>query len=93
MTLSEFEKSLEQDSPPKGLSIYLQALWHDAKGNWDKAHDLTQQSHDQKGDRIHAYLHRKEGDLHNAKYWYARAGQKMPEVSLQEEWKELVSDF
>ncbi len=93
MTQHEFVKSIQQDNPPQGLSIYLQALWQDAKGNWDTAHDLAQEAKNKKGDRIHAYLHRKEGDKSNANYWYSRTGEKMPDVSLEEEWSELVTHF
>ncbi len=93
MTQQEFVSSINQGNPPEGLSVYLQALWEDAKGNWDKAHDLAQDANDKNGDRIHAYLHRKEGDKSNANYWYSRAGEKMPNVSLEEEWSELVTRF
>lgn len=93
MTLQEFVKSIDQDNPPEGLSVHLQALWQDAKGNWGAAHDLAQDANDKKGVRIHAYLHRKEGDKSNASYWYSRAGVKMLDVSLHEEWKALVSSF
>ena len=93
MTQQEFVSSINQGNPPEGLSVYLQALWEDAKGNWDKAHDLAQDANDKNGDRIHAYLHRKEGDKSNANYWYSRAGEKMPIVSLEEEWSELVTRF
>ena len=75
MTLSEFKKSIQQSAPPSNLSILLQALWFDAKGNWDKAHQLAQEVETSEGSWIHAYLHRKEGDLGNAGYWYHRAKQ------------------
>jgi hypothetical protein len=69
-----------------------QALWHDAKGDWERAHNCAQEDHGRDGSWVHAYLHRKEGDLGNANYWYARAGRKMPDrlVSLQTEWTELA---
>ncbi len=77
---------------PANLSLPLQALWHDAQGNWDRAHDVCQQAKSRDGDWVHAYLHRKEGDLGNAGYWYARAGRPMPQedVALEAEWAELV---
>jgi hypothetical protein len=68
----------------------LQALWHEAKGDWDVAHDLLQGQNDQTGAWVHAYLHRKEGDNSNAAYWYSRAGRTLPNQSLQAEWEEIA---
>ena len=93
MTFQEFQNFVQQDKLPKGLSVHLLALWHDAKGDWDRAHDLAQSASDINGDKIHAYLHRKEGDQNNANYWYSRVGTKSPNNSLQEEWEELVIYF
>lgn len=76
---------------PADLPLHLQALWHDGKGDWKKAHDLIDQLNDKASAHVHAYLHRKEGDIWNADYWYSRAGQKRPAVSLDEEWKQLVA--
>jgi len=91
MILSEFNKSLNAGNPPAEASVYLKALWHDAKGNWNKAHELIQDLPDKNASWIHAYLHRKEGDLFNADYWYSKAGKKRPSLSLEEEWEQLVS--
>lgn len=77
---------------PAKLSRPLQALWHDAQGNWERAHEVCQQAKNRDGDWVHAYLHRKEGDEGNAGYWYARSARPMPGagVSLDAEWDELV---
>lgn len=77
---------------PTKLSLPLQALWHDAQGNWERAHAVCQQAKSREGDWVHAYLHRKEGDLGNAGYWYARAGVARPaaDVTLDAEWSALV---
>lgn len=77
---------------PAKLSLPLQALWHDAHGDWEKAHEVCQQAKSREGDWVHAYLHRKEGDAGNAGYWYARAGQTMPVegLSLEAEWAQIV---
>lgn len=91
--LSEFKTSLTLENPPAGLSIQLKSLWYDGKGNWRKAHDLIDQLTDQPSAWVHAYLHRKEGDSWNADYWYNRARQKRPNVSLDEEWQQLVIAF
>lgn len=91
MTLDEFKTSLTQTSPPAGLNGPLLALWEDAKGEWDKAHRIAQSINDATGAWVHAYLHRKEGDLSNAAYWYSCAGKSRPNATLQEEWENLVS--
>ena len=89
MTLDEFKSGL-QGSLPAGLSIYLQALWYDGKGDWDKSHELIQDLADKNASWIHAYLHRKEGDIWNADYWYQKAGRKRPALSLPEEWEDIA---
>ena len=86
MTFDQFKESL---SPPD-TSPYLQSLWYDAKGNWDKAHKIIQDIEDKTAAWIHAYLHRKEGDIANADYWYNRAGRKRPAISLEEECESIV---
>lgn len=90
MTYHNFIDSLQQDTVPAGLDLHLQSLWQDARGNWESAHALIQDEEDRFSARIHAYLHRKEGDRFNADYWYQRAGIRRPEVSLEEEWQLLV---
>lgn len=93
MDLPSFKESLTKPAPPDGLSTALQALWWDAKGDWDKAHECAQERDDQDGMRIHAYLHRKEGDLSNADYWYRRSRATPSTVSLAEEWEQLVQSL
>jgi hypothetical protein len=93
MDLRKFKESVAAAEPPDGLSLALQALWWDAKGDWDKAHECAQERDDQPGTRVHAYLHRKEGDLSNAGYWYRRAQSAMPGVELAEEWEQLADAF
>ncbi|MGB3851034.1 MAG: hypothetical protein WA958_13770 [Tunicatimonas sp.] len=73
------------------MSDPLMALWYDAQDDWDQAHDYAQRQTDSASAWVHAYLHRKEGDLPNANYWYVRAGRTLPEVRLAEEWKEIVT--
>jgi hypothetical protein len=89
MTLGEFKATLNS-TPPK-LSPLLLALWHDANGDWAKAHTLAQDVDDERGAWVHAYLHRKEGDLGNAGYWYRRANQPIATDSLDDEWARIVS--
>ncbi|WP_028297596.1 hypothetical protein [Olivibacter sitiensis] len=93
MDYSTFLDLLSKDTVPKELDVYLQALWWDARGNWERAHGLIQDLPDTKAARIHAYLHRKEGDLWNADYWYARAGAIRPAEPLNTEAKGLIEDL
>ena len=74
---------------PEGTSEALEALWHDAQGDWDAAHDVLQDG-DADCDWVHAYLHRKEGDEMNARYWYRRASKPFPNVSLEDEWRDIT---
>jgi hypothetical protein len=92
-TLIEFKNSLSLEEPPEGLSIYEKALWYAGKDEWENAHNIVQDLNDKSSALIHAYLHRQEGDLSNAKYWYDKAGSRMPEISLDEEWEKLVAKF
>lgn len=91
MDLTEFKSSLSANTLPPGVNVYLQALWFDAKKDWNKAHELIQDVPDKTAAWIHAYLHRKEGDIWNADYWYSKAGKKRPSFSLDQEWEELVT--
>jgi hypothetical protein len=93
MTFKEFKSTLIESSVPKGLSVELEALWYDGKGDWNQSHEVIQDVNSKNAAWIHAYLHRKEGDSGNAKYWYSRAGKSMPDLSLDEEWKSLVEHF
>jgi hypothetical protein len=91
MKREQFINSLKDKNPPKGMSSQLESLWHDGKGDWKKAHDLADGPSDKLSARVHAYLHRKEGDLFNADYWYQKSGEARPDLSLEEEWDALVS--
>jgi hypothetical protein len=93
MQMHEFLDTLDDDSPPVESSPLLVALWHDHQGDWEKAHDIAQGISSSAGSRVHAYLHRKEGDLRNADYWYRRAGIQRPDMSLHKEWQGMVKSF
>ena len=90
MTLMEFQLSQDQSTPPSDWSLALQSLWFDAKGDWDKAHELAQKDGGSSGDWVHAYLHRKEGDASNARYWYVRAGKAVCSGSLEKESTAII---
>lgn len=99
MSFAEFAASVARDpKPPAELTTALSALWHDARGDWSLAHTLAQEEHASSGAWVHAYLHRKEGDVGNAAYWYSQAGRRPPatDTTLAAEWeaiaRELLSD-
>ena len=94
MDLQEFTLTTSRNSPPAGLAPALEALWHLRRGDWDRAHAIVQgHENDRSYAVIHAHLHRIEGDLANAGYWYRRAGRKTADAALEEEWKTLVEHF
>ncbi len=90
MDLPTFKQSLDRDAPPEGLGRALAALWHEAKGDWDAAHRLAQAEGDAEGARVHAYLHRVEGDLGIAGDWFRRAGKPSSTAPLSREWVEIA---
>lgn len=92
MNLDRLRASLAEAAPPAGLPQAAQALWWDAKGDWGRAHECAQAQDDALGAAVHAYLHRKEGDLANARYWYARSGRPVAVGTLDEEWLELAGE-
>lgn len=81
----QFRATLNEVTPPAGLSAPLAALWHIEKGDWDAAHALVQDDASRAGAWVHAHIHRMEGDLWNARYWYGRAGQAAAEGDLDVE--------
>lgn len=93
MDLKTFKESLQTGKIPDGLSVYLQALWHEGRGQWQTSHELVQDVPDKNASWIHAYLHRKEGDTWNADYWYTKAGKKRPAASLEQEWEQIATFF
>jgi len=91
MTLKDFESSLTGKAPPPSLHLALKALWWDAKGDWAAAHNCAQEDEgDPLCDWVHAYLHRKEGDASNARYWYRQAGKRTPAIALEAEWRAIT---
>jgi hypothetical protein len=90
MDFETYRASLAKDEPPEGLSMAATALWWEAKGDWHQAHQCAQQQGDAEGAWAHAYLHRVEGDLHNAGGWYGRAGREVSTAPLKEEWETIA---
>lgn len=93
MDAAQFRQSIAGVSPPAGLGAPLAALWHEAKGDWHRAHGIAQSRKCRAAAAVHAYLHRREGDLANADYWYRRAGRERPRGALDREWESLVAEL
>jgi hypothetical protein len=92
-TPADFKALLNLEQPGSDLSVQLKSLWYDGKGDWHQAHAQVDHLEDRASAWVHAYLHRKEGDIRNADYWYSKARQTRPTLSLEAEWEQLVVQF
>jgi hypothetical protein len=90
MTLVEFKESMKRSRPPPGLAPALTALWWAGKDDWDKAHRIVMDESGKDCAWVHAYLHRREGDLDNARYWYRRAQRAEASGPLPDEWSAIA---
>ncbi|MBS1798370.1 MAG: hypothetical protein JSS95_00950 [Acidobacteria bacterium] len=88
MTLADLRSTAAEH-----LDGLLLALWLDAKGDWNRAHEIAQEVAGPDGAWVHAYLHRKESDLGNAAYWYARAGRAVEKGDLSAEWERIAIEL
>jgi len=93
MRLTDFRRSLAQETPPSGLGDCLEALWWAGKRDWERAHAIAQELEGPNAAWVHAYLHRVDGDLQNARYWYVRAKRVMPASPLEQEWAEIAESL
>ena len=91
MTLAEFKRAVSQSKPPANLAPPLAALWWAAKDDWDKAHGIVMKQDNREAAWVHAYLHRVEGDLDNAGYWYRKARRREASGALPAEWDEIAT--
>ncbi len=91
MTLAEFRQSLAAKTPPRGLAPPLAALWWANKGDWDKAHNIVMDQDGRDAAWVHAYLHRREGDVGNAAYWYRQAKRTTASGAHAAEWTAIVA--
>jgi hypothetical protein len=91
MRAEEFKSSVSGSVPSPTLTPALEALWWAAKDDWTRAHEMVTEHLDD-GDCawVHAHLHRVEGDLPNAQYWYRRARQPVEGGELQAEWDTIA---
>ena len=62
-----------------------------ATGDWDRAHKIVMADEGADAAWVHAYLHRVEGDLPNARYWYRTAGKPIEQGPLEAEWNAIVA--
>ena len=90
MNYNSFITSSSNNEPPVSDSDLLIAMWHALKGNWDKAHEIVQEIDSMQASWIHAYLHRVEGDINNAKYWYKRAKYDTFNLSIDKESETII---
>jgi hypothetical protein len=71
---------------------HRRALAHLRRKEWDQAHEIVMGMRDKLAFRIHALVHRIEGDTENARYWYDRAGVPFRKsMRLAAELKEIES--
>ncbi|HEY5743966.1 MAG TPA: hypothetical protein VIS99_15670 [Terrimicrobiaceae bacterium] len=88
MTAEEFR---DRQSEPADSAAPLRAMWYEGRGDWERAHQIAQGDESRESAWVHAYLHRREGDVSNARYWYTRAGKPAHHGALDDEWKEIVN--
>ena len=91
--MADFKASLSASAPAPELDAPLAALWWAAKGQWDEAHRIVQDKETADAAWVHAYLHRVEGDLGNAAYWYRRAGKPVCREPLETEWLAILNQL
>ena len=91
MNAAALKESVAAEAPPSGLSGPLEGLWWAAKGDWDKAHKIVQDDEGREAAWVHAYLHRVEGDLPNARYWYSTAGKPVAQGAIDDEWSAIAT--
>jgi len=91
MSPDAFKRSVAEATPPAGLSPALAALWWAAKADWQRAHRLVMDESGADCAWVHAYLHRQEGDLDNARYWYRKARREPAQGDLAAEWAAIAA--
>jgi hypothetical protein len=82
------------EDPGQLESDHLRAIWYDLRGDWDTAHRIVQDMSDTYAEWLHAYLHRKEPDIANSKYWYRRSGRSFPgQMDFDQEISIILSEL
>jgi len=89
--VAAFLDSLKTGKPPADAVPLLQAVWHGLHGAREAAHQIAQEDTGAEGAWVHGWLHRMEGDLVNARYWYRQARRDVAEGDLREEGKAIAA--
>jgi hypothetical protein len=90
VTFEQFKATLAREGPPAELDAPLAALWWMAKGDWQRAHGFVDHAAGRNEAWVHAHLHRVEGDLANARYWYGEARREPATGSLAAEREQIA---
>ena len=90
MKYDDFIKLTKKSEPSDKLSGIHLAIWYAVKDNWNMAHNIVQDINTETASWIHAYLHRVEGDLANAQYWYKRANKGPYSESFESEFNDII---
>ena len=78
----------------KPSSDHRRALAHLRRREWQKAHELVMDLGDKVAYHMHGLVHRLEGDMENARYWYAKAGVPIPRsLRLAAELKKIEAEL
>ena len=93
MKYDDFIKLTKKSEPSDNLAGIHLVIWYAVKDNWDMAHNIVQEINTETASWIHAYLHRVEGDISNAHYWYNRARQEPSSESLESELDDIIKSL
>ncbi|MGV8839293.1 MAG: hypothetical protein ACWA6X_03200 [Bauldia sp.] len=93
MNAADFVKVTATASPPTGLTGPLLGLWYAGRGDWEAAHDTVRLDESAAAAWVHAHLHRIEGDLDNARYWYGQAGRPYTAEPLEAERAKIAAEL
>jgi hypothetical protein len=63
----------------------LEALALVAAGDWKGAHSIVYNNPSAEAAWVHGHLHRVDGDVENARYWYAKAEKPVAAGDLETE--------
>src|SRR5262249_19162156 len=89
--VAAFLDSLKTGTPPAAAVPLLRAVWHGLRGEWEAAHHIAQDDASAEGAWVHAWLHRIEGDIANAGYWYRRGQRDVGEGDLCREGRTIAT--
>ena len=90
MQYDDFIILTKESKPSNKLAGVHLAIWYAVKDNWDMAHNIVQDINTETAYWIHAYLHRVEGDISNAYYWYNHAKKEPSLASLESELNDII---